>query len=153
MNLTIKRDIDNNKFSTIISFASYGSLDITPEDEEALLQDYPVSLTYSDISFTGKYGVANKKVTKDDAAGDTITFVISNKKIPLDANFIAKYEINTNQILDSEIGAKLNTKELICDAKCTLFEDKIQAQIGTLLAAIKAKGNEFESESPINVTI
>lgn len=108
MNIKYTEDIKDNTFSALLQFDSYGSLELSAEDEQLLLEDFPIQLVYADITFSGKYGLDDKNnVIKDDTNGDLVNFVIPNKKIFLDTNFKISYSINTNQILDSELGTKL----------------------------------------------
>lgn len=153
MNFTITRTINNNVFDTKMQFASYGALDITSDDEQSLLTDYPIMLEYSTITFSGKYTVTGKDVIASDT-GDVVNMTIPNKRILLDKDFVAEYSISTSQILDSEIGSTaLKTKELVAQAKCLLFENAIKTQITTLLTGVKAKDSNFAKQNPINITI
>ncbi|AAK79078.1 hypothetical protein BJV85_002895 [Clostridium acetobutylicum] len=153
MNFNTTQDVTNNIFTTTTTFDSYGNLAMTAEDEQALLKDYPLNLTYSAISFTGKYTVNGKDIVEDETNGDTVSLVIPNKIIPIDENFIAKYSIAAAQVLSSELGTKLTTPELVAQAKCILFKDKVLAQINTLLTAVRAKDNNFAKTNPIKTTI
>jgi hypothetical protein len=153
MNLTINRSIDNNVFKTTMKFASFGGLDITSEEEQELLQDYPIVLEYNNITFSGKYGLNGKNVIIDETNGDTVSIIIPNKKIVIDESFIAEYAVSSLQVPDSELGEVLTVKENICEAKCLLFEEKIKAAISTLITGIKAKDSDFGKNNPINITI
>ena len=154
MNFKIERDILDNKFTTQIVFDSYGSVDITPEKEQTLLENYPTKLTYSDINFTDKYEVdSDNNVVRNEVDGEEVTIALTNKDIPLGEEFVAKYEVSTSSIKDIEVGTLLNTKELVCEAKCKLFEEKIVEKLTELINEVKSKDNDFEDESPIDITI
>ncbi|WP_291567032.1 MULTISPECIES: hypothetical protein [unclassified Clostridium] len=154
MQLKIERDVKNNRFETIISFENYGGTDITAEDEKELLENYPCMISYKDLTFSGKFNIKDKEVVLDESDnGETVTLTVMDKVFPLTENFQAKYEINIKDILDSELQTKLNTKELICQAKILLFEEKIVEKIKELIVDLKAKDNNFEKASPIHITI
>ena len=155
MNFNYSENINNETFSATLQFASYGSLGLSPEDEEALLTDFPVELVYSDITFSGKYGLdVNKNVIVDNTTGDTVNIVIPNKRVLLDNKFNIVYSINVNQVVSTELGTKLTTPEDICIAKCRLFRDAVIAKITTLLTAVRAKSTDFaKSTIPTNITI
>lgn len=154
MQLKIERNVKDNKFETMISFEDYGGTDITAEDEKELLENYPCMISYKDLTFSGKFNVKDKEVVIDESdEGESVTLTIMDKVLPLTENFQAKYEINTKDILDTELQAKLNTKEIICQAKVLLFEEKIVEKIKELIADLKAKDNNFEKASPIHITI
>lgn len=153
MNLTITRGIENNKFTTLVAFKEYGGVGMTAEDEMALLQNYPIVLTYGDITFSDKFNVVAGNVEQDSSLGETVTLILSERKTPVTEAFQVKYEVNANQILDSEIGTLLTTKELVAQAKCILFEMKIKDRISALLAIAKTKNSSFEIDSPIDVIV
>lgn len=155
MNLICKEDIENEVFSITLQFDSYGSLGLSPEEEASLLNDFPVNLVYSDISFSGKYGLdADGNVVVDDLTGDTVSLIIPNKKILLDSNFKIIYSISKSQITTNELGEKLTTPEKVCIAKCRLFQKAVIAQVTTLLTSVRGKITDFASSTtPITITI
>ncbi|GCD11775.1 hypothetical protein [Clostridium tagluense] len=152
MNLTITRGIENNKFTTLVAFKEFGGIGMTSEDEMALLQNYPIILTYGEITFSDKFKVVSGNVVQD-STGDTVTLILSERKTPLTQVFQVRYEVSTGQILDAELGTSLISKELVAQAKCILFENKVKERITSLLTIAKTKNNSFEINSPIDVVI
>ena len=156
MNLTISRNVENNKFETLIAFESFGGMDITPEQEQELIGNYPIVLDTNDITFSGKFEVVNGEVIKvadDSLTGETVTLVIPKRIVSIDNLLQMRYEITVSQIMDSELGTLLTTKEQVCQAKVKLFEDKVIDKIKAMITELKTKDNSFESESPINITV
>lgn len=151
MKLTTTRKTENNKVETTIIFKEWGRNSISAEDEQRLLNDYPQIINYKDLTFSGFFKVENKEVVKATSTedGEKVTLVTIPKLVPLTDAFQVKYEIGLNQILDSEIGTKLNTKELVAQAKCKLFEDTIKNEITKMLNALELKDNTFETSTPI----
>ena len=156
MNFTITRKTENNVMSTTIAFASYGNGTITAEQEEKLLTEFPVSLTYDGISFTGKYSPStlnDNSVIADATAGDSVSLAVNNQSVPLDDKFQVMYSVDLNKIATTEIQTHLNSKLLVCIAKLQCFEDKIQAQLNTILTDVRTKESAYIDQSPITVTI
>lgn len=202
MILEINRNVENNKFQTLVAFKEFGGLDITADDEKELLVNYPITINYKDIIFSGKFKVVNGEViyvdkeklvppeitlinastnlqehTEDEHTKENlekaktlqeqknekeelpkediqeVRIALVDKMLVLNDNFQAKYEISKSQILDNEIGKVLNSKELVCQAKIKLFEEKIKETAEMLLRELKAKNNNFDKETPIEVTI
>lgn len=152
MNLKITRDITNEVYSTTIAFDSFGDTVLTSDQEQKLLVDFPIILDYGAITFSDKYKITNGVISAD-ATGDTVTIVPLAKKVPIVEAFTLSFSYSANQVLASEIGTNLTTKELVAEAKVILFEDKIKTQIKALLDAIKAKGDSFDENSPTIVTV
>lgn len=153
MNFTITRDITNETFSTEIKFSSYGGSDITSTDEQALLVDFPQYLDYNAITFSDKFKVAAGNVISD-TSGLAISITPLSKRVIIDSTLDLTFSYNVNQILASEVdGTNLITKENSCEAKILLFEEKIKAQITTLINSAKAKRDNFLNPTIQNITI
>lgn len=154
MHLIINRNILNNKFETVVSFESFGGVDITPEEERALLENFPVSVNLSEIEFTGKFEADGAEVLEsDDVGAEEVKLSVPQRMIKVDDSFIAKYEVSVSDILDNELGTRLSTKELVCQAKARLFEVKVVDKVRELLSDLKLKNTKFEEEAPIKVTV
>lgn len=154
MHLVINRNILNNKFETVVSFQGFGNNDMTPEEEKELLENFPIEISYADIAFSGKFDVVSGEVVASEALdAEEVGFVIAQRTIKINELFVAKYEVSTSQIQDTELGTKLSTKELVCQAKAKLFELKVIAEVKRLVDELKLKSTNFEAETPIMVTI
>lgn len=148
MKFAINREIDKNLFSTIILFEEYGTKDMIPKQEKAMIADYAPALEYKNIDFTGKFSVVAGDVV-EDVSGEEISLMLNNVKIDIDENFEVRYSIDANKISDSEVGSVLSNKALVAQAKCILFENKIQEEIGRILEEARSKVNTFEKDLEI----
>lgn len=156
MNFTITRTPLNNIMSTTIAFSGYGNGTMTPEQEQKLLTEFPVLLTYTGISFTGKYNVSannTNSVVIDATAGDPVSLAVNNQSVPLDNKFQVMYSVDLTKIASTELGTHLNSALLVGIAKLQLFEDKIQAQLNTILTDVRTKDSAYFDQSPVTVTI
>ena len=52
--------------------------------------------------------------------------------------FTVSYSIDARDIAESEVGAVLNTKKLVAEAKALLFQEKLYEAIAAAVTAIKA---------------
>ncbi len=145
MKFTTNRNVDKNVFSVTIAYKEYGTGTLTAEEEKEILESYPVDLIYNDITFEGKYTVQNKEVVA--GGNDTVALTLNNKKVRVDDTFTVTYRIDANSIPSSALAGKndLNTAELLSQAYCKLFEDKVRERLNTLLTAARNKFNDFES--------
>lgn len=156
MKLKITRNVNNNKFETMVEFEEWGGLDIEAEDEKELLANFPCILDYKNVTFSGKFKIENGEVVKADDKDEQceqVSISLVKKVLPITESFQAKYEVSISQILDEEIKTILNTKELVCQAKVKLFENKISEEIKKLIDITKVKNNNFEKESPISIIL
>ena len=155
MKLTITRNVENNKFKSMIVFEGFGSPDISEVDEKELLENYPQHISLKDIVFEGYADVDDGEVfITDDTDKDKIKLIIPlQREIRINEDFVVKYEISTSQVASDEVGAKLVNKTLVCQAKLLLFEEKIIQAIENKLNAVKGLDNNFEKQSPITVVI
>jgi len=151
MILAISRNVEENVFDTRIKCAAYGTQGMTEEQEKEMLMDYVTELEYKNIEFVGKYSVKNGNVAADADAGEEVSLNLNNLKIRINEDFDVHYSVNSNKISDKAIGTILNTKELVAQAQCILFEDKIQAEVLKLLEATRAKVNTFEGNSEVTL--
>ena len=154
MKFTIARNVDKNKFESVLTFAEYGAIDIDEIEEKDLLDNYPQTISLKDIVFEGFYKVVYNEVVEDETELiDKVTLTVLQRVVKLDDTFAVKYEVNTSQILADELGTELINETLVCQAKTLLFESKVLDEVKVKLDAVKLLGNDFEKVSPITVTI
>jgi hypothetical protein len=164
MKLDTKRNIDSNVFTTDILFKEYGSQALTAEQEKAILEDFPVLLSYKNLSFKGRFQLVGNTICEviDSLAttpvgntvvgdplvdGTPIAIALNNVEIAVDENFHVTYKVDVKSIADTEVNTVLTSKELVCEAKCTLFENRIKSEVYKLLNAVRGKVNGFESDT------
>ena len=61
MYLKVKNDIENNIFSTVITVDSFGTEQLSEDEERELLRDFPTKVSYRNLKF--------EKNIKIDACG------------------------------------------------------------------------------------
>lgn len=162
MKLDTKRGIEQNVFSTVVAFKEFGSQNLTPSQEEAMLADHPVILEYKKLDFKGKFKVVNGEVFEvvlatpsvgttvigDPTGTDCVEVAISlnNVEVKVDSALSVTYKVDVKTITPLEVGTVLTTKELVCQAKCVLFENRVKLEVVRLLAEARSKVNAFENE-------
>ena len=161
MNFDTKHNVENNVFTTTVSFTSFGTSEMDEQHELALFNDlgYP-KINLGEIKFEGVFKVdADKRVI--DAAGDDIigetadkvSFIQNAKIYELDNKFTVSYSIDARDIAESEVGAVLNTKKLVAEAKALLFQEKLYEAIAAAVTAIKAERTRFETDIVPTLTV
>lgn len=146
MDFNITRSLENKVFTTSVKFSAYGVFDLTAEEEEALITDFgaPV-IDLGAIAFAGKFGVVERRVVADSAAGEDVAFILNSKKVEVKSGFEVTYSVDAKKIDDKEVKVILKSKELVAEAKCVLFEEKVKAALAAAMDALKQKRTTFES--------
>lgn len=148
MNLLITNDIEDNVFSTVISVKEMGSSELTSEQEISICKDFPSKVIFKNLEFKGKFSVVDDTPVLTNGENDEeVALTLTNQEIPIDENFIATYKTDMKKVSDAEIGAILNTKELICQARCILFASVIKTELKRILDDIRAKATSFTGET------
>lgn len=148
MNILTTNDIENNVFTTTISVKEMGSSDLTSEQEIAICKDFPSKIIFKNLEFKGKFSVSdNVPMLTNGDSDEEVSLTLTNQEILVDENFTATYRVDMNKVADSEIGTILNTKELVCQAKCILFANVIKTELKKILDDIRAKATAFTGET------
>lgn len=147
MNFVITRSLENKVFTTTIKFASYGGFGLDTAEEEALIADFGAPIIdLGAIVFAGKFSVGvDRRVVTDATTGEDVSFILNSKKIDVKTGFEATYSIDSKKIDDKEVKLILKSKELVAEAKCVLFETKVQEALSAAMDALKQKRTTFES--------
>lgn len=161
MQLKITHDIENNIFTTVLTVDSFGTEQLSEDDEKELLNDFPTKIAYRNLTFTKNVTMSGSVPVVTDTAitsenEDTIVAVtippISNKEVQIDENFNAVYKIDVNKIPNSAVDANvLTTKELVAQAYCVVFDAVVEGAVGTAMTAIRAKAPAFAGETLVSV--
>ena len=150
MKLKITPDIKDNVYSTNITVSSLGNQSLAPEEEAVMLANFPTYIQYKDINFVDKYTVDGSGKIVKDSEGDEVKVSMINAKKLVDATFTAHFEVATSSIVVPSTNTSLTTKELIADAMCRLFEDKIQEAVTNVLVGIRDKNkDDFETRDEV----
>ena len=149
----IKRNLTDKVFSSTIKFKAFGAPGYDEEAEKFLIDDFGApTIDVGAIEYKAKFKVEEGKLVIDDLAGeDEIEFVLNSKKVKVDNVFTASYAIDAKR--EKGMTTVLSTPELVAEAKCILFETKVQAKVAEAIAALRTKGTQFEVDAPIEVTI
>lgn len=158
MYLKIKNDIENNIFSTLITVDSFGTEQLSEDEEQELLRDFPSKLSYRSLDFAKKIKLEGTVpvVADDNDTEEDVVLVklpaLSNKEIPIDSTFEALYKIDINKIAPSALDEKvLTSKELTAQAYCTIFSAVVCEAIQDIMNALRAKAPSFTSEVIVGV--
>ncbi len=157
MKLNIKKSIENNIVTVDISVAELGTTSSIQDEERNLLADFPRSVKYSDINFTGNMKVdtttGNPVVTTDAVDGTDVVEVslkdIINKEYPIQEDMNIVFSIDVTKISDSELNDVMDTVEKLGKAKAELFATRIQEEIGKKLAELRSLNTKFEGETEV----
>ena len=148
MNLATKKDIEHNVFIVTVYCKELGTADLTDEQERELLNDFPSKIIYKDLSFKGKFNVVNGvPVFTEEDTGEEVSLTLTNQEIALDENFRAVYKVDMSKVQANDIGEILNSKELVCWAKCNLFAKVIEEEAARILSDIRSKASTFSGET------
>lgn len=164
MNFNTKRKVENGVFSTQIVFDSYGvtteGSEMSEAQEKALFNDLGnPEINLSDIVFSGFYKVdADTRVvasTSTDADADEVKFILNNKRLTLAEGFSAEYEIDSDAFPRSAYinNHSLNTPQLMAEARCVLFEDKVNEAIVAAVNKVKNQRTKFETTEVPTLTV
>lgn len=141
--------MENNVRTMKVYVKSLGSSTLTEVQEQSIISDYAPTLQYKDLTFSGKFNVdGSGNVISDETNGEVVTLSLVNQIFLINKDFQATFSIATKDVSDSELGASiLKTKDKVAEAKCLLFKNIVTKAIETIITGIKAKENNFETES------
>ena len=156
MKLNISKTIDENVIGVDISVAELGTSDTDATTEKDMLHNFVRTIEYSKISFKSnmKADSNGDPVTTDSEVDDsTIISVelkdIINQSFVVDENLHITFSVDVTKIPESEVKAPFDSVEKLGKAKVELFATKIQEEIGTKLAEIRALNTKFEGETEV----
>ena len=146
MVLSYEKDIKNNVFYMTVKCKELGNVDILPNEEEAMLINFPTSIEYKDLTFEGKFSVDSKgDVIEDKDSGETVNLKLNNKVVKIDKDLKVDFSIATKMIKDEELGSVLDTKEKVAEAKTLCFKLTIRDAIKKALEEVRSKSNNYET--------
>ena len=156
MKLNIKKTIEDNIITVDISVASLGTSTSTSDEEMSVLADFPRSVRFSDINFSGNIKLDSNSdpiVTTDVVDGTTVVAVelknIINKEYPINADLNISMPFDVTKIASSETNTVLNTVEKVGKAYAELFVVKVQEEIAKKLTEVRSLNTKFEGETEV----
>ena len=147
------KTIDKDIVSVEISVSELGTSTLDAAEEKNQLENFIKSIEYKKINFVGNMKLeSNVPVVTTDPVDDTSVVEISipnliNKKIEINEDMKIELSVDTTKIADSELNAVFNTKEMLGQARITLFTEKIKEAISEKLLEIRNLANTFEGET------
>lgn len=157
MYLKVENNIENNVFGTTVSIDSYGTEQMSSDEEKSLLKNFPSKLVYRTLTFEKNVKIEGgvPVITEDEADDTDIVTVtlpaLTNKEIAIEEGFIAEYKIDLAKIPKSTVNDVLTTVELVAQAYCLVYKTVICEAIEKILDAIRSKAPSFESEEIVAV--
>lgn len=151
MNFETSHEVHNGVFSTKISFTEFGSDTMDAEHEEALFEDfgYP-EVNLGTLNFKGFFKKSDDLrivPATDSSDGEEVSFIMNTKHLQVGPGFQAIYSCDSADVPASEIDGKtiLDTKKLIAEAKCILFDTVVKKAITDVITAVKEEKTRFET--------
>lgn len=157
MYLKVENNIDNNVFTTVITIDSYGTEQMSSDEERELLENFPSKLVYRELTFEKNIKIQGSVpiITEDEADDTDIVTVtlpaLTNKEIAIDEEFKAEYKIDLGKIPKSNVNAVLTTVELIAQAYCLIYKEVICEAVQKTLDILREKAPSFEGEEIVTV--
>lgn len=161
MQLKFTHDIENNVFSTKITIDSFGTEQLSEDEEKELLNDFPAKIAYRALTFTknvtmsGSIPVVTDTVITSENDTEIVSVTIppiSNKEILLGEDFEATYKVDVNKIVNSAVDENvLTTKDLVAQAYCAVFDEVVRDAVETIMIDLRAKAPSFTGETIVSV--
>lgn len=157
MYLKVENNIDNNVFATAITIDSYGTEQMSSDEEKELLKNFPSKLVYRELTFEKNIKIqGNVPVITEDVADDTTIVKVAlpsltNKEIAIEDGFLAEYKIDLGKIPKANVNKVLTTVELIAQAYCLIYKTVICEAIEEILDTLRTKAPSFEGEEIVTV--
>ena len=157
MYLKVENNIDNNVFATAITIDSYGTEQMSSDEEKELLKNFPSKLVYRELTFEKNIKIqGNVPVITEDVADDTTIVKVTlpsltNKEIAIEDGFLAEYKIDLGKIPKANVNKVLTTVELIAQAYCLIYKTVICEAIEGILDTLRTKAPSFEGEEIVTV--
>lgn len=156
MKLNIKKTIEENIISVSINVSELGTTTSVQTEELALLHDFPRSIRYSDITFTGNMKLdtnGDPVITSDSVDGTTVEEItisnLINREYSIDENLAITMSFDVTKIPTSELTTVFDTAEKLGKARAELFSVKIQEEIGKKLTELRSLNTKFEGETEV----
>lgn len=163
MDLKVSKNIDNNIFSVNITVDAYGTNQLSEDEEKELLLNFPVKLSYRNLTFSrnikmeGSVPVITEAepATTDGVSNGVVKVTLpplSNKEIQIDDDFNAYYKIDYTKIPSGLIDETvIKTKEIMAQVYCEIFADVVCNAVQDIMTEVRKKAPAFEGEQIVSV--
>lgn len=159
------RTLKEKVFGTKIEFVDFGERDavgaidpVAKANEEDLIDNFGAPEVSIGKEFVGHVKMDGGKViltAESDPDCTCITYVLSEKKLPVTTGFVVSFALDAKKESDLKdtTGAVTLTAEQVAEAKCLVFEEVIEARLVETIEGLKAKFTAFESEELVEIAI
>ena len=145
MNIHCQPDINDNKISSVITITEFGNQTLTPEEEMAMLTNYPTILEYKTLVFKKKLNIdVTGEIIEDATNGEELEVKLINKKILVDKDFKAEFGIALKDIDTTSLKTIFNTKVKYAQGLNKCFELVVTEALENIIIGIRGQSNNFE---------
>ena len=152
MKFNIIRDLTNDVYSVKIMFDSFGSEEMSKEDELKILDDHGPATINVGGKFIGKYidgEVQLGEPTEEDVDAIKLELVRNLDTVELNEGMVIDYKIDANSvIMTDKLAEVFETKNKVAEAKAELFVAVIKQRIEDAVTEWKQSATDFDTYNP-----
>lgn len=152
MKFNIIRDLTNEIYSVKIIFDSFGSEDMSEDDELKILDDHGPATINIGGKFVGKYSDGEIKFgepLEEETDAVRLDLVRNMETVELNEGLVVDYTIDANSvILTDKLAEAFGTKCKVAEAKAELFIMEIKHRIEDAVTTWKQLSTDFDTQNP-----
>lgn len=152
MKFNIIRDLTNDVYSVKIMFDSFGSEEMSKEDELKILDDHGPATINVGGKFIGKYidgEVQLGEPTEEEVDAIKLELVRNLDTVELNEGMVVDYKIDANSIIMTDkLAEAFETKNKVAEAKAELFVAVIKQRIEDAVTEWKQSATDFDTYNP-----
>lgn len=152
MKFNIIRDLTNDVYSVKIMFDSFGSEEMSKEDELKILDDHGPAIINVGGKFIGKYIDGEVQIgepTEEEVNAIKLELVRNLDTVELNEGMIVDYKIDANSIIMTDrLTEAFKTKDKVAEAKAELFVAVIKQRIEDAVTEWKKSATDFDTYNP-----
>lgn len=152
MKFSIVRDLTNEVYSVKFSFDSFGSEDMSVEDELKILDDHGPAVINIGGKFIGTYKdgeIIVGEPSNDDTDSVKLEFVRNYENVEINEDMSIDYKISADSIIMTDrLTETFETKNKVAEAKAELFVAVIKQRLIDAVEAWKKLTTDFDSINP-----
>lgn len=152
MKFNIIRDLTNDVYSVKIMFDSFGSEEMSKEDELKILDDHGPATINVGGKFIGKYINGEVQIgepTEEEIDAIKLELVRNLDTVELNEGMTVDYKIDANSIIMTDkLTEVFETKNKVAEAKAELFVAVIKQRIEDAVTEWKQSASDFDTYNP-----
>ncbi len=152
MKFNIIRDLTNDVYSVKIMFDSFGSEEMSKEDELKILDDHGPATINVGGKFIGKYINGEVQIgepTEEEIDAIKLELVRNLDTVELNEGMVVDYKIDANSIIMTDkLAEAFETKNKVAEAKAELFVAVIKQRIEDAVTEWKKSASDFDTYNP-----